>query len=171
MNEQEVREISGGRTRHRRSSSPGRATEDVLWKRPRCGRSFTRKNQRHARGTGERSEVLRNRPGSVVRLYALMEAFAKSLGSIEIVTRQRCVLLRSVRIFTDLVVMSDAVRVAVHLRRKVDDPIFFEVGRYDKMVTHVAKLKTERDFGTIKPYLKEAYDFSLARPRLRSRNG
>ncbi len=136
---------------------------DALWACPRCGRSFTRTNQRHACGTGDRTDVLRNRAESVVRLYASIEAFAKSLGSIEIVARERYVLLRSVRIFTDLVIMSDAVRVAVHLRDRVDDPIFFKVVRNDKTVTHVAKLQTDEDFDAIKPYVKQAYDFSLER--------
>jgi hypothetical protein len=135
----------------------------ATWKCPACGRAFTQKNQRHACGTGDRSAVLRNRPEAIVRLYTTVEKFAKSLGPIEIVTRERYVLLRSVRIFADLVIMTDAVRIALHLRRKLNDPIFFKVGTSDKSknVTHVAKLQTEQDFNTIKPYLKEAYEVSL----------
>jgi hypothetical protein len=132
-----------------------------LWSCPQCSRSFTRKNQRHACGTGDRSYVLRNRPDAVVRLYAAVESFAMSLGSIEIVTRERYVLLRSVRIFADLVIMTDAVRVAVHLRRRLENPIFFKVVSTEKAITHVARLQTESDFEAIKPYLKEAYELSL----------
>jgi hypothetical protein len=133
----------------------------ATWECSVCGRAFTQKNQRHACGTGDRSAVLRNRPEAIVRLYATVEKFAKALGPIEIVARERYVLLRSVRIFADLVIMTDAVRIALHLRRKLDDPIFFKVGSNDKTVTHVAKLQTEQDFNTIKPYLKEAYEISL----------
>lgn len=133
------------------------------WTCPKCSRSFTRKNQRHACGTGDRSEVLRDRPDSVVALYVSVESFVKSFGSVEAVTRERYVLFRSVRIFADLVIMADAVRVAVHLGRKIDDPIFFKVVSDDKAVTHVAKLRTEDDFGVVKPYLKEAYEFSFTR--------
>ena len=89
------------------------------WKCPKCKRSFTRKNQRHACGTGDRSEVLRNRPDALVALYDSVESFAKSLGSIEIVARERYVLLRTVRIFADMVIMTDAVRIAIHLERRV----------------------------------------------------
>ena len=131
------------------------------WKCPRCARSFTQKNQRHACGTGDRSDVLRNRPNSIVRLYRLVETFAKSLGPVEIVARERYVLLRSVRIFADLVIMVDAVRIAIHLKRTVKDPIFFKVGTDARHVTHVAKLCTQKDFSAIKSYLKEAYQASL----------
>lgn len=105
--------------------------------------------------------MLRNRPESVVRCYAAVEAFVKSLGPVEIVARERYVLLRSVRIFADLVIMSDAVRVAIHLKRKVEDPLFIKVVADRRHVTHVAKLDGEKDVGSIEAYLKEAYDSSL----------
>jgi hypothetical protein len=131
------------------------------WTCPRCHRTFTQPNQRHACGTGDRQDVLRNRPESVVRTYAALESFARSLGPIEIVARERYVLLRSVRIFADLVIMADAVRVAVHLARKVDDPLFFKVVADRKKVTHVAKLVAEEEVHAIEAYLREAYDTSV----------
>ena len=133
------------------------------WSCPKCERSFTRKNQRHACGTGDRSEVLRNRPDALVALYDSVETFARSLGPIEIVARERYVLLRTVRIFADLVIMSDAVRIAIHLGRRIDDPIFFKVGSDGTKTSHVAKLRAKKDVEAIKPYLKEAYAFSLGR--------
>lgn len=105
--------------------------------------------------------MLRNRPESVVRTYKAVEAFAKSLGRIEIVARERYVLFRSVRIFADLVIMSNAVRVAIHLQRKVDDALFIKVVVDRKKVTHVAKLEAERDVDAIQAYLKEAYEASM----------
>ena len=89
-----------------------------MWTCPKCKRRFTRKNQRHACGTGNRADVLRNRPPEVVGLYAALEKFARSLGPVELVTRERYVLFRSNRIFADAVIMSDAVRLAIHLPRK-----------------------------------------------------
>ena len=118
-------------------------------------------NQRHACGTGDSRSVLRNRPAALVRVYGLVEAFVKTLGMVEIVARERYVLLRSVRIFADLVIMTDAVRIAIHVRRKLEDAIFFKVVSDGKKVTHVAKLLTEADFKRVKPYLKEAYAVSL----------
>jgi hypothetical protein len=138
------------------------------WVCPKCKRSFTRKNQRHACGTGNRNEVLRNRPEELVAVYDSAESFAKSLGSIEIVARERYVLLRTVRIFADMVIMSDAVRIAIHLGRRIDNPIFFKVARDGTKVSHVARLRTKKDVEVIKPYLKEAYEFSLARPARRA---
>lgn len=132
------------------------------WRCAKCQRRFTRKNQRHACGTGDRNDVLRDRPDALVRTYEKLERFAKSLGPIEIVARERYVLLRSTRIFADLVIMSDAVRVAIHLGRKLDDPLFFKVVSDRKKVTHVAKLFSEQDVAKVTAYLKEAYAFSLA---------
>jgi hypothetical protein len=110
----------------------------VAWTCPKCNRSFLRVNQRHQCGTGDRGEVLRNRPATLVALYGSIESYVKSLGPIEFVTRERYVLLRSTQIFADLVVMTDAIRAAVHLGRKVDDPLFFNVGSNGKRVSHLA---------------------------------
>ena len=112
-----------------------------MWSCPKCRRRFTRKNQRHACGTGNRLEVLRGRPDSLVALYFSLESFARTLGPVEFVARDRYVLLRSRRIFADVVVMTDALRVAVHLRRRVADPIFFKIGADRKHVSHVASLR------------------------------
>ncbi len=73
----------------------------TLWTCQSCNRQFMRKNQRLTCGTGERSDVLRNRPPEVVELYVALERSAKSLGPVESVTRERYVLLRSPRIFAD----------------------------------------------------------------------
>src|SRR5262245_14365099 len=111
------------------------------WRCPKCSRQFTRKNQRHACGTGNRSDVLRNRPPEVVQLYSALENFAQSLGPVEFVTRERYVLLRSNRIFVDAVIMSDALRLAIHLPRKAEHKSFIKVVSDRRHVTHVAKLR------------------------------
>jgi predicted transport protein len=105
--------------------------------------------------------VLRNRPDAIVRAYEALERFARSLGPIEIVARERYVLFRSNRIFADAVIMSNAVRIAIHLGRKVEDPRFFKVVSDRKKVTHVSKLLDEKEVEGIHAYLKEAYDFSI----------
>jgi hypothetical protein len=145
--------------------APKRRTKSSMsgaqWTCAKCGRSFAQVNQRHACGTSDGSDVLRNRPGSVVRTYAAIEAFVNSLGPIEIVARERYVLLRSVRIFADLVIMAGAVRTAIHLERRVDDPRFIKVVEDRKKVTHVVKLADVNEVDAIKGYLQEAYDASL----------
>jgi hypothetical protein len=60
--------------------------------------------------------------------------------------------------------MKDALRVAVHLSRRVADPIFFKIGADRKHVSHVAKLRDEKSLSTLKPYLREAYELSLSAP-------
>jgi predicted transport protein len=137
------------------------------WICPKCKRRFTRQNQRHACGTGSRAEVLRNRPAELVELYEALEAFARSLGAVEFVTRDRYVLLRSSRIFADLVVMTDALRLAIHLPRKVKNALFIKVAADRRHVTHVAKLRQMKELDTLKPLLREAYEHSLSSPPAR----
>ncbi|HYQ45850.1 MAG TPA: DUF5655 domain-containing protein [Polyangiaceae bacterium] len=132
------------------------------WKCPECRRVFSRTSQRHACGTGDRREVLRNRSASVVAVYEAVEAIVRSLGRVEIVARERYVLFRTTRIFADLVVMTDAVRVAVHLKREVAAPMFIKIVHDKKGVTHVVKLLRPADAERIRAYLKEAHEYSLA---------
>ena len=132
------------------------------WRCSKCKRQFTRKNQRHACGTGNRAGVLRNRPPRLIELYAALESFANSLGPVEFVTRERYVLLRSNRIFADLRVMSDALRLAIHLGRKAENRLFIKVGADRKHVTHVVKLQHMEELEAMKPYLREAYEYSIA---------
>ena len=133
-----------------------------MWTCPKCNRQFTRKNQRHACGTGDRAEILRNRPPEIVKLYAALEKFAKSLGPVEFVTRDRYVLLRSNRIFADAVIMSDALRLAIHLPRKAKHKLFMKVGSDRRHVTHVAKLRAIEELESMKPFLREAYEHSIS---------
>ena len=133
----------------------------LLWACPKCNRQFTRKNQRHACGTGDRSNVLRNRPTELVELYEALETFAESLGPVEFVTRERYVLLRSQRVFADAIVMSDALRLAIHLDRVVEHPLFTKVVADGKQVTVVAKLRVMEELEALKPFLREAYERSI----------
>ena len=136
----------------------------TMWSCPKCKQRFTRKNQRHACGTGNRSELLRGRPDSLAALYSSLESFAKTLGPVEIVARDRYVLFRSSRIFADSIVMTDALRLVVHLGRRVADPIFFKIGADRTRVSHVARLRDETSLSALKPYLREAYEFSISSP-------
>jgi hypothetical protein len=132
------------------------------WSCPECHRVFAQVNQRHACGTGSREEVLRHRPAALVRVYELIEAFAKALGPIEIVTRQRYALFRSARIFADLTMMTGCVRLVIHLNRRVADPAFSKIVPGERMaVSHVAKLTTPDEWNAVRSYFEEAYRMSL----------
>lgn len=136
----------------------------AAWVCPKCHRQFTRTNQRHACGTGDRAEVLRNRPPEVVAVYAALEKFVKTLGPVEFVTRDRYVLMRTTRIFTDLQIMTDAVRVAIHLPTRVAHKAFIKIAADRKQVTHVAKLRTIEELEEMMPFIRQAYAWSIARP-------
>lgn len=131
------------------------------WTCPKCGRQFARPNQRHACGVGDRSSVLRNRSPGIVQLYGALETFAESLGEVEVVTRERYVLLRSVRIFADLVIGPDAIRVAIHLPRKTRHRLFTKVVSQRRHVTHVAKIRDLDDLESMRPFLRKAFDYSV----------
>ena len=130
------------------------------WACPECKRRFTRKNQRHACGTGDREALVKNRPPEVVAMFRALEALAKKLGPVELVTRDKYVLLRSKRIFADAVLMTDALRLAIHLGREVKGD-FIKVVADERHVTHVAKLRSVDELARLTALLGEAYEFSL----------
>ena len=129
----------------------------MTWTCPRCNRKFRQANQRHACGVGSSGAVLRDRPPAIVDLYRTLEATVRGLGALEVVARDRYVLFRTTRIFTDLTVTKDALRVVIHLDRKVTAPYFVKVGRSGKRVSHVALIRTGSELRAITPLLREAY--------------
>ncbi|MDP2714413.1 DUF5655 domain-containing protein [Rheinheimera sp.] len=133
-----------------------------MWQCPKCVREFSRKNQRHACGTGNNADVLRDRPPAVIEVYRALENFINNLGKVETVARDRYVLFRSRRIFVDLSIMQDAVRVAIHLGRRIDNPAFIKIVADGKQVTHVAKIASLAELKHIEQLLTEAWQFSLA---------
>ena len=79
-----------------------------------------------------------------------------------VVTRKRYVLFRTTRIFADLTVMRDALRVVIHLSRKADTPYFIKIGKADKRVSHVTLVRTAEDLRTIIPFLREAFELAVS---------
>ena len=80
----------------------------------------------------------------------------------EVVTRNRYALFRTTRIFSDLTVMRDALRVVIHLDRKVCAPYFIKIAQGDKRVSHVALVRTAEDLRTVTPFLREAFDLAVS---------
>ena len=132
----------------------------MTWTCSRCDRTFRQVNQRHACGVGSRSVLLRNRSPALVDLYGKLEATVRSFGAVEVVARDRYALFRTTRIFTDLTVMRDALRVVIHLGREVSAPYFIKVGRGDRRVSHVTEIRTSAELRVITPLLREAYELA-----------
>lgn len=131
------------------------------WTCPDCHRVFRRPGQRHACGVGDRESLLRGRPAELVRLYGSLEDTVRGFGPVEIVTRDRYALFRTTRIFTDLTVMRDALRVVIHLAREARAPCFTKVGRGGpRRVSHVALVRSPAELGAVLPYLREAYQLA-----------
>ena len=134
----------------------------MTWTCPGCDRTFRQVNQRHACGVGSRSVLLKDRPPALVALYGKLEATVRSFGAVEVVARDRYALFRTTRIFTDLTVMRDALRVVIHLGREVSAPYFIKVARGDKRVSHVTKIRTSAELRAITPLLREAYELAAS---------
>jgi hypothetical protein len=116
--------------------------------------------------------VVRGRPEHVVGTYAALERVARALGDVEIVLRERYALFRTTKIFADAVVMTDAVRLAIHLPRAEPRPFYEKVVAGDRHVTHVTKLRVPGDVKQVEEHLREAYRSSLAsRVEPRARRG
>ena len=132
----------------------------MSWACPRCGRTFRQVNQRHACGVGEAATILKNRPPELAELYRKLEAAVRKFGNVEVVTRDRYALFRTTRIFADLTVMRDALRVVVHLDRRVKAPCFIKVAASRNLVSHVALVRTSAELRTILPFLREAFELA-----------
>jgi len=132
----------------------------MSWVCPRCDRTFRQVNQRHACGVGSAATLLKGRPQSLADLYQKLETTVRSFGEVEVVTRDRYALFRTTRIFADLTVMRDALRVVIHLGRKVKEPYFIKVGASGNRVSHVVLVRTAEELRTIIPFLREAFDLA-----------
>ena len=132
----------------------------MTWACPRCDRTFRQVNQRHACGVGSAATLLKGRPPVLTDLYRKLETTVRGFGEVEVVTRDRYALFRTTRIFADLTVTRDALRVVVHLGRKVSAPYFIKVGSSGKRVSHVVLVRTVEDLRTVIPFLREAFDLA-----------
>jgi hypothetical protein len=106
--------------------------------------------------------LLKSRPPALTGLYRKVETTVRSFGEVEVVTRDRYALFRTTRIFADLTVTRDALRVVVHLGRKVRAPYFIKTGPRGKRVSHVALVRTAEDLRTVTPFLREAFDLAVS---------
>jgi predicted transport protein len=109
---------------------------------------------------GNAAALLKDRPPVLSDLYRRLEATVKSFGAVEVVTRNRYALFRTTRIFADLTVTRDALRVVIHLGRKASAPCFIKIGQGDHRVSHVALVRTAVELRTIIPFLREAFDLA-----------
>lgn len=134
----------------------------MTWACPRCDRTFRRVNQRHACGVGNTATLLKNRPPALTDLYRTLETGVRGFGEVEVVTRDRYALFRTTRIFADLTVTRDALRVVIHLARKVSAPYFIKVGPSGNRVSHVALVRSAGDLRTVMPFLREAFDLAVS---------
>ena len=134
----------------------------MSWACPRCDRRFRQANQRHACGIGSAATLLKGRPPALADLYRKLEATVRQFGVVEVVSRDRYALFRTTRIFADLTVTRDALRVVVHLGRKVERPYFIKSGPSGKRVSHVVLIRTAEELRMVVPFLREAFDLAVS---------
>ncbi|HEX8807139.1 MAG TPA: DUF5655 domain-containing protein [Candidatus Aquilonibacter sp.] len=134
----------------------------MSWACPHCKRRFRQSRQRHACGVGYDATLLKGRSPELAQLYRKLEAAVRGFGEVEVVTRDRYALFRTTRIFFDLTVMRDALRVVVHLDRKVRNPLFIKSGQNGKRVSHVALVRTATELREITPFLREAFELAAS---------
>ncbi len=134
----------------------------MTWACPKCDRSFRRAHQQHACGVGSDATLLKDRPAALCDLYRKLEATVKRFGTVEVATRDRYALFRTTRIFADLTVTRDSLRMVIHLGGKVSAPCFSKVGQSGKRVSHVAMVQTSGELRTIIPFLREAFELAVA---------
>jgi Domain of unknown function (DUF5655) len=122
---------------------------------------FAKANQRHACGVGSPGSLLKGRSPGLTVLYQSLETTVRSFGEVETVTRNRYALFRTTRIFTDLTVMRDALRVVIHLGRRAVAPCFVKIGPSGRRISHVALVRDAEALRAITPFLREAFDLAV----------
>lgn len=132
----------------------------MSWICPRCRRSFRRVRQRHRCGVGSTQNSFENRPPVLADLYRELELAVRAFGDVEIVAHDRYVLFRTTRIFTDLTVTADALRVVIHLTRRARGPYFIKTGQNGRRISHVALVRSRKELRSIIPFLREAFDLA-----------
>jgi hypothetical protein len=135
----------------------------VMWTCPKCDRVFRQINQAHSCGIGSRAELLAGKPPELAKLFRELEKSLRNCGEHEIVFRGRYALLRTTRIFADVVFMRDCLRLAIVLGRRIgNEPMFFKIQAMSThRVGHVAKLRSAADLRKVEPYLNEAHRLAL----------
>ena len=106
--------------------------------------------------------MLKSRPPALADLYRKLETTVRGFGDVEVVTRNRYALFRTTRIFADLTVMRDMLRVVIHLGRKASAPYFIKIGQGANRVSHVALVRTSEDLRAIIPFLREAFELAVS---------
>jgi predicted transport protein len=119
-------------------------------------------NQRHACGAGSVAALLAGKPPALASLFRALEKTVRQLSGVEIVAHDRYALFRTTRIFADVVIMKDALRLNVLLDRPVKEPLFFKVLSDRGRVAHVAKLRSPADLRAVTKYVKQAHAFAAA---------
>jgi hypothetical protein len=138
------------------------ARTPTTWTCPKCARVFRQQNQAHSCGVGSRRELLTGKTPALAALYASLEKELRRWPGLEIVMRGRYVLLRTTRIFADLVFMKEALRLMILLDAESKDARFIKVGRMSShRVAHVTLGRTATQLRGALRYLKRAYRFSL----------
>src|SRR5260370_39168007 len=134
----------------------------MSWACPRCDRTFRQVNQRHSFGVGSAATLLKSRPPALTDLYRKLETTVRGFGEVEVVTRDRYALFRTTRIFADLTVTRDALRVVVHLGRKVSAPYIIKIGPSGNSVSHAVLVRTTGDLVMVMPFLREAFALAVS---------
>lgn len=93
-----------------------------------------------------------------MRTYDAIEQAVMSWPGTEVVTRDRYALFRTTKIFADLTVMREAIRLVMHLRRRVDDARFIKTVEGRGQISHVVKLRSPEELDDFVPLLREAYE-------------
>jgi predicted transport protein len=119
-------------------------------------------NQRHACGAGSVAALLAGKPPALASLFRALERIVRRLPGVEVVARDRYALFRTTRIFADVVIMKDALRLNVLLDRRVKDSLFFKVLGDRGRVAHVAKLRSPAELRAVTKYLKRAHSLAVA---------
>ena len=131
-----------------------------LWKCPKCGESFTTRNQWHSCGRFDLEPLFAECEPSVRQVFDRLLALVREIGPVEVIPQKSRIALQVRMRFAALMPQKRTLKGHLVLARRHDLPRFEKVETYSPQNhVHVFRLATEDELDAeFNAFLQEAYD-------------
>lgn len=141
------------------AGSPARRRRSALWTCPKCGESFTTRNQWHACGVFDLEPLFTRSQPHVRRLFQRFVAIARKSGPLTVIPQRSRIALQVRMRFAALTPQVAALRGHLVLARRIESPRFVKVESLSpRSHLHVFRLTSEDQLdGPFRALVAEAY--------------
>ena len=132
----------------------------ALWRCPRCGRSFTNRNQSHACGRHTLASHFAGKPDAVRALYDAVVRAVKACGPVRVVPEKTRIAFQVRMSFAQVTIKRGWIDGHLVLARRVEAPRFRKIETISpRNHVHHFRLSDPRDIDAqFRAWLREAYE-------------